>query len=128
MKNRRILSLIAVVLTMSILSSYVFADGDDENDRKNDDPIEETQIDEDLNRQILEYLENLDESELDPNRNEDHYEHRSDKEIIEQWEQEEREHPCGIEELPVLDDSNPPDRDTDPTGFYSIGRDRKSVV
>ena len=76
MKNRRILSLIAVVLTMSILSSYVFADGDDENDRKNDDPIEETQIDEDLNRQILEYLENLDESELDPNRNEDHYEHR----------------------------------------------------
>ncbi len=123
MKNRRILSLIAVVLTMSILSSYVFADGGDENDRKNDDPIEETQIDEDLNRQILEYLENLDESELDPNRNEDHYEHRSDKEIIEQWEQEEREHPCGIEELPVLDDSNPPDRDTDPTGFYSIGSD-----
>jgi cell wall-associated NlpC family hydrolase len=123
MKNYRILSLIAVVLTMSILSSYVFADGGDENDRKNDGPIEETQIDEDLNRQILEYLENLDESELDPNRNEDHYEHRSDKEIIEQWEQEEREHPCGIEELPVLDDSNPPDRDTDPTGFYSIGSD-----
>ena len=123
MKNCRILSLIAVVLTMSILSSYVFADGGDENDRKNDDPIEETQIDEDLNRQILEYLENLDESELDPNRNEDHYEHRSDEEIIEQWEQEEREHPCGIEELPVLDDSNPPDRDTDPTGFYSIGSD-----
>ena len=123
MKNNRMLSMIAVVLTVSIFSVYVIADGNNENDQNDRGQNEETQIDEDLNRQILEYLENLDESELDPNRNEDHYEHRSDKEIIEQWEQEEREHPCGIEELPVLDDSNPPDRDTDPTGFYSIGSD-----
>ena len=120
MKNRRILSLIAVVLTVSIFSGYVIADGNNENNQNDRGQNEETQIDEDLNRQILEYLENLDEDELDPNRNEDHYQHYTDEEIIERWHQEEQEHPCGIEELPVLDDSTPPDRDTDPTGFYSI--------
>ena len=115
--------MIAVVLTVSIFSVYVIADGNNENDQNDRGQNEETQIDEDLNRQILEYLENLDEDELDPNRNEDHYQHYTDEEIIERWHQEEQEHPCGIEVLPVLDDSTPPDRDTDPTGLYSIGHD-----
>jgi len=125
MKNRRILSLIAVVLTMSILSVYVFADEEKESAPNSGEPIEETQIDESLNQSLIDYLESLENQEQTPSANGVTPEQYSDEDFIRNLCLEEAE---SYQNSPPKEgwrdqfDTVDPPR-TDPTGFYSVGSD-----
>jgi len=120
MKNQRILSLIAVVLTISILSVYVFADEGKESAPNNGEPIEETQIDESLNQSLIDYLESLGDQEQIPSENCVLPEQVSDEEIYRQWYQDELENRVNSDYIPEGETGN---SKSGPTGFYSIGSD-----
>lgn len=120
MKHRRILSMLVVVLVISILFSNVVADEEPESEQSGFESSSGMEIDEGLNQRILEYLENLDEEDLDPNRNEDRYDHYSDEEIYRQWYQDELENRVNSDYIPEGETGS---SKSGPTGFYSIGSD-----
>ena len=124
--NRRIItSLLAGLLVVSVIGSSLVADGNNSGDQNRPGSTQGNEIDPDLNQKLLQYLEDLDETELDPDRNVDTSEHLSDEEILREGYQEEYER--YQEQTPKdgwkdqYDTVDPPR--TDPTGFFSIGSD-----
>lgn len=112
--------MLVVVLVISILFSNVVADEEPESEQSGFESSSGMEIDEGLNQRILEYLENLDEEDLDPNRNEDRYDHYSDEEIYRQWYQDELENRVNSDYIPEGETGS---SKSGPTGFYSIGSD-----
>ena len=125
MKRRIISSLLAGLLVISFAGTSLIADDNNSRDQSDAGSSQGSEIDPDLNQQLITYLENLDETELDPDRNIDTSDHLSDEEILRQ---------SYLEQMEALKDISLKDgwRDqfdtvstprTDPTGFYSIGSD-----
>ncbi|MBR5938165.1 MAG: C40 family peptidase [Clostridiales bacterium] len=124
--NRRIItSLLAGLLVVSVIGSSLVADGNNSGDQNRPGSTQGNEIDPDLNQKLLQFLEDFDETELDPDRNVDTSEHLSDEEILREGYQEEYER--YQEQTPKdgwkdqYDTVDPPR--TDPTGFFSIGSD-----
>ena len=125
MGNYRILQLIAVVLVVSLFSVYAFADEENENNYRNEEHIEETQIDESLNQSLIDYLESLEDQELSPSENGVSPEYYSDEDFIRDLcldEAERNQNSTPKEGWRTQFDTVDPPR-TDPTGFYSVGSD-----
>jgi len=124
-KKRRLLAVLAVLVSVSVVSTSIIADEKSECEPIDGGSSSQTQIDEDLNQSILRYLEDLDEEDIDPDTNVDTSEHLSDEEILRAGYLEELERyqistpKDGWKDL--YDTVDPPR--TDPTGFYSIGSD-----
>ena len=82
MKKRRLLAVLAVLVSVSVVSTSIIADEESECEPIDSGSSSQTQIDEDLNQRILRYLEDLDEEDIDPDTNVDTSEHLSDEEIL----------------------------------------------
>jgi hypothetical protein len=120
MKSYRIFRLLSEVLVVSLFPFYVFADEEYEDGCRNEEYIEETQIDESVNQSLIDYLESLENQEPAPSENCVLPEQVSDEEIYRQWYQDELENRVNSDYIPEGETGN---SKSGPTGFYSIGSD-----
>lgn len=66
MKRRIFFSLLAGLLVISFIGTSLIADDNNSRDQNDAGSSQGSEIDPDLNQQLITYLENLDETELDP--------------------------------------------------------------
>ncbi len=125
MKSYRIFRLISVVLVVSLFPFYVFADEEYEDGRRNEEYIEETQIDESVNQSLIDYLESLENQEPAPSESRTSPEQYSYDEFVGgiSLEESDDDHNVRPKEgwRDQFDTVDPPR--TDPSGFFSVGSD-----